>query len=118
MTDDILKEILNELKGVRQETINTNKRIDDTNVELKGLRQESINTNKRLDETNKRIDETNTRLDSLAADIKVLIVSSNETRDGMNTLRKVVLSNVIWQNDSITIDTTDGATIKGTIHKV
>ena len=136
MTDDILEEILIELKGLRQESIetkielkglrqesiNTNQRIDETNNELKGLRQESINTNQRLDtldkNVNKRIDETNKQLNILTNDVKVLIISTNETREGIRLLREIVSSHVIWQNDSIAIDTTEGATIKGTIHKV
>ncbi|MEK7263928.1 MAG: hypothetical protein AAB071_05400 [Bacteroidota bacterium] len=132
MTDDILKEILTELKGLRQESINTNKHIDETNTRLDetnfevrklnetsgGMAMEQRVLRDETIKTRQRIDETNNRLDGLSADMKVLIISSNQLRDGMHLLRKVVSSNVIWQNDSIAIEMTDGATIKGTIHKV
>ncbi|MBS4027264.1 MAG: hypothetical protein KGZ58_01395 [Ignavibacteriales bacterium] len=118
MTDDILKEILVELKGLRQESMNTNKRIDETNSRLESL---DINLNKRVDSLDKnlsnQIKDTNSRLDILSAEIGVLVISSNETRDGINAIRKSI-PNVIWQNDTIAITEDEEIKVQGVIHKI
>ncbi|MBM4167017.1 MAG: hypothetical protein FJ218_08905 [Ignavibacteria bacterium] len=87
MTDDILREIVTEIKSLRYETFD----------EIKALRQESIATNKRLDESDKR-------LDILREDMKVLIIGMNDTCETVYGMRKM-MPNVIWQNDLNAIDT-------------
>jgi peptidoglycan hydrolase CwlO-like protein len=85
--------------------------------EMKGLRQEVVATNKRLDNTNERLDTTIKRLDGLQASFVVLQQGLADVRYELKGIKDILAERVIWNNETITIDTTGGASIHGVIHK-
>lgn len=103
MEEQILKEMLVELKGLRSEAVETKK-------EIQSLKKSS-------DETNKRLDITNDRLDGLHQSFVVLQQGFADMRYDLQGIKEFLSQRVIWSNDSIKIDTESGGSIHGTIHK-
>jgi hypothetical protein len=93
MENEILKGILDELKGLRKDT------------------------NEKLNQTNERLDQTNIRLDGLTASVVVLQQGVNEVRYELQGVKQVLADRVIWQNDNITLQTREGNIIYGVIRR-
>lgn len=72
-------------------------------VEIKGLRTEAVSTNKKLE--------------GLRESVVVLQQGVGEVRYELQNFKEVLSDRVIWQNDSITIQTKEGTVIYGVIHK-
>ena len=89
MEDEVLREILAEIKGLRSEAARTNARLDDTVKRLDGLRESVV----------------------------VLQQGFGDIRYELRGIKDVLSERVIWQNDSVSIETKDGATIQGTIRR-
>lgn len=83
MENEILKGILDEIKGLRKDT---NERLNQTN--------------ERLDQTNARLDQTNKELEGLRASVVVLQQGVNEVRYELQGVKQILSDRVIWQNDN------------------
>jgi hypothetical protein len=79
-------------------------------AEIKGLRSEAAQTNARLDDTVKRPD-------GLRESVVVLQQGFGDIRYELRGIEDVLSERVIGQNDSVSIETKDGATIQGTIRR-
>ncbi len=93
MENELLREIVQELKGLRTEL------------------------NKRIDTTNERLDTTINRLDGLHQSFVVLQQGLADVRYELQNIKGVLSEKVIWQNDSIAIATREGKVIYGVINK-
>ncbi len=82
MNDEILREMLDEIKGLRKEVVVTNQRLD-------GLRES----------------------------FGVLQQGVADVRFELHSIKDVLAERVIWHNDSVSIDTKEGTTVQGIIHK-
>jgi len=103
MEETILREIVQELKGLRGEVVTTNKRLDETVNRLDGLQREATTTNKRLD--------------GLHESFVVLQQEVANVRYELHNIKEILSDRVIWQNDSIAIATREGNVIYGVINK-
>src|ERR1022692_3149210 len=65
ITIEILKDIRDEIRGVRGEQVETNKRLEVVNERLDASIQRLDVIGERLDVTNQRVDVTNQRLDTV-----------------------------------------------------
>ena len=114
MENELLKGILEEIRGLRKDTNErfkeTNERIDQTNARLD-------QTNARLDQTNTRINQTNKELEGLRASIVVLQQGVSELRYEMQGVKQILGEKVIWQNDNIILQTREGKAIYGVIKR-
>ena len=73
--------------------------------ELKGLRGETATTNQRLDQTVQRLDQTVHHLDGLHESFVVLQQGVGDIRRELQQIKDVLSDRVIWQNDTISIAT-------------
>lgn len=89
MNDQILSEMLEEIKGLRGESIATNQRLDVTNQRLEGLRESFV----------------------------VLQQGMAEVRYELHGIKEILSERVIWRNETITIETSEGTIIQGVINK-
>jgi len=105
MENELLKGILEEIKGLREDTIKhlseTNARIDRTNEELNKTIAGIDQTNKYLEQTNVRIDQTNEQLQQTNARID----QTNKQLDQTNA--KVEQINVRLDQTNLRIDKTN-----------
>lgn len=85
--------------------------------ELKGLRGEVVATNQRLDLTVNRLDVAINRLDGLHESFVVLQQGVADVRYELRNIKEILSDRVIWQNDSISIQTREGSVIYGVINK-
>jgi len=60
-----MKNIENDIRDVRREIVEINKRIDGTNIRIDGINERIEGTNIRIDGINERIEGTNIRIDGL-----------------------------------------------------
>jgi hypothetical protein len=90
MEEEILKAILQEMKGMRQD--------------IEALRK---TTDERLDALQKTTDR---RLDALEQGLAGIRYELGEIKDFLS-------ERVIWNNDTISIDAQDGTVVHGVIHK-
>ena len=139
MEEQILREILAELKGLRQGQNETNQRLDQTNLQLESLERATnkrfesleLTMNKRFESleltTNTRFESleltTNTRFESLEkkfdgvfASLQVLTRGFSDLRIEVQDIRKFLMTVVIWNYDVIEINTNKSEKIEGTIH--
>ncbi|MBI5020958.1 MAG: hypothetical protein HZB59_05935 [Ignavibacteriales bacterium] len=98
MENDLLKEILAEIKGLRK----------DTNEKLN-------QTNERIDQTNLRLVQTNKELAGLRESVIVLQGGVSDLRYEMQGVKQILGDKVIWQNDNIILQTREGQAIYGVI---
>ena len=103
MEEDILREILQEMKGFRSDLNETNNRVNNVAGGLNNV-VESIS-------------ETNRRLDGLTASMVVLQQGFSDMRFELIEIKKFLADRVIWNNDSVSIDAESGSKIQGVIHK-
>ena len=103
MEEDILREILREMKGFRSDLNETNNRVNNVAGGLNNV-VESIS-------------ETNRRLDGLTASMVVLQQGFSDMRFELIEIKKFLSDRVIWNNDSVSIDADSGSKIQGVIHK-
>ena len=103
MEEDILREILREMKGFRSDLNETNNRVNNVAGGLNNV-VESIS-------------ETNRRLDRLTASMVVLQQGFSDMRFELIEIKKFLADRVIWNNDSVSIDAESGSKIQGVIHK-
>ena len=96
MENELLKGILDEIKGLRKDTI---ERLDKTNT--------------RIDQTNARLDATNEKLKGLQPSVIVLQQGVNDLRDETQGVKQSLGERVIWQNDNIVLQTREGQAIYG-----
>ena len=89
MEEDILREIVQELRGLRGEAVTSNKRLN----------------------------ETVNRLDVLRESFVVLQQEVANVRYELHNIKEILSDRVIWQNDSIAIATREGNVIYGVINK-
>ena len=68
-------------------------------------------TNKRIDGLTNRVDGTNKRLDGLHDSMVVLQQGVSEVRYELQNIKEILSDRVIWQNDSISIQTKEGTVI-------
>lgn len=108
MEEQILRDILQEMKGMRQEQTVTNQ-------EMKGMRQELAVTNDRLEKTVDRLDKTVNRLDGVFQSMQVIQQGFSDMRHDINTIKEFLSTKVIWSNDTIAINTKEGEVIEGII---
>ena len=87
-------------------------------IEIKRLRGESVVTNERLDSTNVRLDTTINRLDGLHDSVVVLQQGVNDVRYELQNIKEILSDKVIWQNDNISIETREGKVIYDVINKM
>lgn len=122
MEEQILKEILQELKGMRHEQVATNQRLESleatTNKRFESL---EATTNKRFESleatTNKRFEALEQRFDGLYASVQVLTKGVSEVRYELQEVKKLLATRVIWTNDNVSIQVREGETIYGIIRK-
>lgn len=107
MENELLKDILDEIKGLRKDTI---ERLDQTNTRID-------QTNLRIDKTNVRLDETNEELKGLRASVIVLQGGLNDVRYELLGIKQIIGEKVIWQNDNIVLQTREGKAIYGVIKR-
>lgn len=118
MNDASLQQVVDELKKLRE----------DSNTGFKELRHEIIqlrsDTNERLDQMGRRIDATNERIDvtnrelkGLRESVAVLQLGVNEVRYDLGKVKETLSERVIWQNDTISIQTREGRAIYGVIRR-
>lgn len=84
-------------------------------LELKGLRGETVATNQRLDGLNNRVDGLNNRVDGLTQSVIVFQQGVSDLRYEMRQIKEILGEKVIWQNDSISLETREGKVIYGII---
>ena len=117
MDNDVLKDILQELKGLRGEAVVTNRRLEDLNTKVDGLNQRVDGLNDRVDGLNGRVDGLNRRVDGLNQSVVVLQQGVSDLRYEMRQVKEILAEKVIWQNDTISIATKEGSVIYGVIQK-
>jgi chromosome segregation ATPase len=110
MEEEILREILQEMKGFRSD-------LSETNTRLEHLENNSIETNTRLEHLENNSIETNKRLEGLTSSFVVLQQGFSDMRIDLIEIKKYLSDKVIWNNDSITIDSESGPKLQGVIHK-
>lgn len=146
MEVQILREILAELKGLRQGQGETNQHLES----LERTTNERLDqTNQRLDQTNRRLDQTNQHLESLekttterfesleqrfgglnetvgnlnqrfsgfAASVQVLTQGFSDARYELVEIKKLLATRVIWNNDNVALQVREGETLYGVIRK-
>jgi len=91
MEESILKEILSEMKGFRED----NKILKS---EIEQLRND----------TNQRFDVLNEHQKGLKTSVEVLQYAINETRYELIKIKEYLVNRVIWNNDSINIVAENG----------
>jgi hypothetical protein len=104
MEEEILKAILEELKGVRQDIGELRKTTDERLTSL----------NDRIDTLEKNTTE---RLDGLNASLVVLQQGLGGIRYELRGIKDILSERVIWNNDTISLDVQEGNVIHGVIHK-
>ncbi|MBI4809846.1 MAG: hypothetical protein HY800_00020 [Ignavibacteriales bacterium] len=121
MENELLKEILDEIKGLRSDT---NERLNQTNQRLDQTVRYINKTNERLDnlctsveQTNERLNTTIIRLDGLNASVIVLQGGLNDVRYELQGIKQIIGEKVIWQNDNIVLQTREGKAIYGVIKR-
>jgi len=107
MEETILKEILQEMKGFRED----NKSLKS---EIEKLRSE---TNQQLNELKTEFKEFNGHQKGLKTSVEVLQFAINDTRYELIKIKEYLATRVIWDNDSINIVAESGNVIYGTIKK-
>ena len=107
MEETILKEILQEMKGFRED----NKGLKS---EIEKLRNE---TNEQFYDVKLELKEFNSHQKGLKTFVEVLQYAINETRYELIKIKEYLSSRVIWDNDSINIVAESGNVIYGTIKK-
>ena len=100
MNEEPMREIVQELKGLRQ----------DFWTQLTGLQQE-------VKATNQRLDVLQNKVDGLNQSVIVLQQGVAEVRYELRGVKEVLSERVIWQNDNISIATKEGTVIYGIIQK-
>ena len=98
MEEKFLREILDELKGLRKETVSTNSRFED----LRG------SVDKRLENLQESFDK---KLEGLRESFVVLQQGIGEVRYELQNIKEILSDRVIWQNDNIAIQTKEGPVI-------
>jgi hypothetical protein len=93
MEKELLKEILDEIKSLRKDTVEG------------------------LDQTNTRIDITNEELEELRESVIVLQGGVSDLRYEMQGVKQILGEKVIWQNDNIILQTREGQAICGVIKR-
>ncbi len=96
MEEQILKEILNELKALHK------------NADV---------TNDKLDSVVSETEKTNKRLDGLYQSFVVLQDGIAGVRRDLQGIKEILAEKVIWHNDNVIIDTDEGKSFKGIIHR-
>ncbi|MCK9210709.1 MAG: hypothetical protein M0P61_07750 [Ignavibacteriaceae bacterium] len=108
MEETILKEILQEMKGFREDNKSLKSEIEklrnETNEQFSGLKQE--------------FKELNAHQKGLKTSVEVLQYAINETRYELIKIKEYLATRVIGDNDSINIVAESGNVIYGTIKKV
>lgn len=136
MEETILKEILQEMKGFREDNKELKAEIEklrsETNSESQKLRSEmrsgfekiESTFNKKLDDTNSQLndlkvsfDELNKSQKGLKSSVEVMLTAFNDTRYELIKIKEYLADRVIWDNDSINIVAESGKVIYGTIKK-
>lgn len=136
MEETILKEILLEMKGFREDNKELKAEIEklrsETNSESQKLRSEmrsgfekiESTFNKKLDDTNSQLndlkvsfDELNKSQKGLKSSVEVMLTAFNDTRNELIKIKEYLADRVIWDNDSINIVAESGKVIYGTIKK-
>ncbi len=132
MEEQILREILAELKGLRQGQGETNQRLDQTNHQLESLerttneRFESLErvTNQRFESLEQRFDgltesvgNLSQRFSGFAASVQVLTQGFSDARYELVEIKKLLATRVIWNNDNVTFQVREGETLYGIIRK-
>ncbi len=107
MEEDILREMLAELKGLRQGQAETNQRLGTTVERIESLERT----------TNERFASMDKRFEGLASSVQVLTQGFNEVRYELVEIKKMLATRVIWNNDSIILQVRDGKPLYGTIRK-
>ncbi|WP_297887378.1 hypothetical protein [Sulfurihydrogenibium sp.] len=110
--DDVRTELTARIDETNKRIDETNKRIDDIRAELTARIDETNKrideTNKRIDETNKRIDETNKRIDDVKAELTARIDETNKRIDFTNQR----IDNVMYQLTDIRADLKEALELK------
>lgn len=110
MEEEILKEILHEMRGMHAEQAATRE-------EMKGMREAVGETNQRLDQTNHQLESLEQRVDGLHASVQILTQGFSEVRYELIEIKKLLATRVIWNNDNVTLQVRDGETLYGIIRK-
>jgi chromosome segregation ATPase len=92
-------------------------RADESNRRLASLEDRADESNRRLASLEERTDGTNKRLDGLNASFIITQQAYSEMKADLNDIKRFLSERVIWNNDSISIETDTGSHIHGTIHK-
>lgn len=118
MEETILKEILQEMKGFREDNKSLKSEIEqlrnETNEQLSGLKQEF---NEQFTGLKQEFKELNAHQKGLKTSVEVLQYAINETRYELIKIKEYLATRVIWDNDSINIVAESGNVIYGTIKK-
>ena len=85
--------------------------------EMKGLRTDVSSTNERLDSVINEAEKTNKRLDGLFQSFVVLQDGIAGVRRDLQGIKEILAEKVIWHNDNIIIETEEGKSFKGIIHR-
>jgi chromosome segregation ATPase len=107
MENELLKGILDEIKGLRKDTV---ERLDQVNDRID-------NTNTRIEQTNNRIDKTNEELKGLRESVIILQGGVSDLRYEMQGVKQILGDKVIWQNDNIILQTREGQAIYGVLKR-
>jgi len=107
MEETILKEILQEMRGFRED----NKSLKS---EIEKLRSE---TNGQFSDIKQELKELNTNQKGLKTSVEVMLSAFNDTRYELVKIKEYLATRVIWDNDSINIVAESGNVIYGTIKK-
>jgi len=112
MEEQILREMLQEMKGFRQD-------LGATNAELASVKKEIRSVRDDISETNKRLfileQSTSKRLDGLNDSMVVMQQAFTDMRRDLHAIKEILAEKVIWQNDNIVIESKEGTAIEGII---
>lgn len=129
MEETILKEILHEMKGFREDNKSLKSEIEklrnETKEQLSGLKKEfseqfsglKLEFNEQFSGLKQEFKELNAHQKGLKTSVEVLQFAINETRYELIKIKEFLATRVIWDNDSINIVAESGNIIYGTIKK-
>lgn len=110
MEEQILKEILQEMKGMRSEQ-------EATREEMKGMRAEQEGTREELKGIRAEQKGIRMELNGLQASVQVLTQGFSDVRYELVEIKKLLATRVIWNNDTVSFQVREGETLYGTIRK-
>jgi len=117
MEEQILKAILDEIKGVRGESVITNERLNGLTERVDGLNGRVDILNVGVNGLNGRVDTLTKHVDGLHDSVIVLQQGLGDVRYEVHQMKEILAEKVIWQNDSVSIETKEGNVIYGIIHR-